>query len=64
MRTWPDLPPLESVPLDDATIAAQDAIVLVTHHSSVDYGRVLALAELVVDTRGVYRESAPNLVRA
>jgi UDP-N-acetyl-D-glucosamine dehydrogenase len=64
MRTWPDLPPLESVPLDRERLAAQDAVVLVTNHSSVDYDRLAAEAPLLVDTRGVYREPRPNVVRA
>jgi UDP-N-acetyl-D-glucosamine dehydrogenase len=65
MRTWPDLPELASLPLDDATLAAQDAVVIVTHHSGVDYERVRRAARLVVDTRGVYRGAGDaNLVRA
>ena len=50
MRSWPQLPSLESVPLEDELLAAQDAVVLVTHHSAVDYERVLARARLIVDT--------------
>jgi len=64
MRTWPELPAFESVPLDDATLAAQDAVVLVTHHRAVDYERVRERAALVIDTRGVYREPYDNVVRA
>jgi len=64
MRTWPDLPPLESVPLDRERLAAQDAVVLVTNHSSVDYDRLAEEAPLLVDTRGVYRQPRPNVVRA
>ena len=67
MRTWPDLPPLRSVALDDDLLAAQDAVLLVTDHSAVDYGRVLARAPLVVDTRGVLRRAgdvAGRVVRA
>ena len=40
-----------SVPLTDKEIAAADAVVIVTDHSSVDYQRVVALAAVVVDTR-------------
>jgi len=64
MRSWPDLPAMTSVALDDATIASYDAILLVTDHSAVDYARVAAHAKLVIDTRGVYREDFPGLVRA
>jgi UDP-N-acetyl-D-glucosamine dehydrogenase len=64
MRSWPDLPPLESVPLTDETLAAADAVILVTDHSGVDYDRVLRHAPLIVDTRGVFREPAPHVVKA
>ena len=45
-------------------MAAVDAVLLVTDHSSVDYQRVLDKAELVVDTRGIYRQAQDNLVKA
>ena len=64
MRSWPDLPPMTSVPLTEAALAAADAVVLVTDHTAVDYALVLRAAPLVVDTRGVYREPRPNVVKA
>lgn len=65
MRTWPDLPRLESTPLDDETLAGQDAVVIVTHHRGVDYEKVREKARLVIDTRGVYRGvEDPKVVRA
>jgi len=64
MRSWPGLPALESRPLSAEVLAAQDAILLVTDHRAVDYGFVAEHARLIVDTRGVYRESRPNVVRA
>jgi UDP-N-acetyl-D-glucosamine dehydrogenase len=42
---------LQSVPLDDETIAAADGVVIVTDHTGVDYGRVARGARVVVDTR-------------
>lgn len=64
MRTWPDLPTLRSTPLDREHLEAQDAVLIITNHSSVDYEELLDLSPLVIDTRGVYRHEAPNLVRA
>ena len=64
MRTWPDLPPLRSVPLDEHHLGRSDAVVVVTDHTAVDYDLVLRHAPLVVDTRGVYRGSDPKVVRA
>ena len=64
MRTWPDLPPMQSVPLSADTLAHQDAVLLVTNHSSVDYEVVAEHAPLVVDTRGVYRDERANVLKA
>jgi UDP-N-acetyl-D-glucosamine dehydrogenase len=64
MRSWPDLPPMSSVPLDQATLASTDAVLLVTDHSIVDYELVARHAKLIVDTRGVYRDVRPNVVKA
>ena len=57
MRTWPDLPAMQSVPLDAATIRAHDAVLIVTNHSSVDYHALATEAQLIIDTRGVYRQT-------
>lgn len=64
MRTWPDLPPMESVELTPETLAATDAVVVVTDHDGVDYELVAEHAPLVVDTRGVYRQARPNVLKA
>lgn len=64
MRSWPDLPAMASVDLDEATLGGVDAVLLITDHSSVDYPRVLEHAPLVVDTRGIYRQVHDNLVKA
>jgi len=64
MRTWRDLPALESRPLDEATLTAQDAVVLVTDHGGVDYDLVRRHSRLILDTRAVYPADAPNVVRA
>ena len=42
-----------SVPLTDETLAAADAVVIVTDHRDVDYQRVVDAAAIVVDTRNV-----------
>jgi UDP-N-acetyl-D-glucosamine dehydrogenase len=44
---------LSSVPLTDQVLSDADAVVIVTDHSDVDYGRVLELADVVVDARHV-----------
>jgi UDP-N-acetyl-D-glucosamine dehydrogenase len=64
MRSWPDLPSLESVPLTPGALEASDAVIVVTDHSAVDYGMVARHAPLIVDTRGVYRERCGKVVKA
>lgn len=41
---------LQSVELSDETLAGADCVVIVSGHRSLDYGRVLEQAQLVVDT--------------
>jgi UDP-N-acetyl-D-glucosamine dehydrogenase len=44
---------LASVPLDAATLEKVDCVIVVTDHSTVDYGLVAKHARAVVDTRHV-----------
>ncbi|MDX2168824.1 MAG: nucleotide sugar dehydrogenase [Deltaproteobacteria bacterium] len=46
---------LTSVPLDAATLAAADAVLIATDHTTVDYEFVVRHARLVVDTRNATR---------
>ena len=64
MRTWPDLPTLRSVELTAETLAEQTAVVIVTHHDAIDFSAVARHAQLIVDTRGVFRDRRDNVVRA
>ena len=56
MRSWPQLPPMESVALSPSSLARVEAAVLVTDHATVDYKLVLELVPLIIDTRGVFRD--------
>lgn len=55
---------LRSVPLTPETLETYDAVLIATDHDGVDYERVKRHARLIVDTRGVYREPAGNIVKA
>jgi UDP-N-acetyl-D-glucosamine dehydrogenase len=55
---------LRACSLDPETLAAMDAVLLVTDHSDIDYSEVLKHARLVVDTRGILRSSLAAIVRA
>ncbi len=64
MRSWPDAPPMSSQPLTAELLKSQDAVLVVTDHTDVDYELVRRHAPLIVDTRGVYPAGLENVVRA
>lgn len=53
-----------SVAINPETIRDYDCVVVATNHDSFDYGLIRNNARMIVDTRGVYRESYPNVVHA
>jgi UDP-N-acetyl-D-glucosamine dehydrogenase len=55
---------LSSVALSPQSIASYDVVLLATSHSSFDYDLIARHASLIVDTRGVYLERLPNVVKA
>lgn len=55
---------LGSVTLTPKVVAGYDAVVLVTDHDAFDYPMLLKHSRLIVDSRGLFREYAPNLFRA
>ena len=55
-----------SVPLDAATVAAHDAVLVATDHDDIDYALIAAHARLIVDTRNVFARlglSAGHIVK-
>jgi UDP-N-acetyl-D-glucosamine dehydrogenase len=55
---------LASIALTPETLGSYDCAVLLTDHDRFDYEMILQHSALVVDSRGVYRAAAANLVRA
>lgn len=55
---------LRSEPLTPESVASWDALLLATNHDAFDYAMLARSARLIVDTRGVYLEPAPNIIRA
>jgi UDP-N-acetyl-D-glucosamine dehydrogenase len=55
---------LKSVALTSDAVASYDALLLATNHDAFDYKALARAARLIVDTRGVYLEPAPNIVKA
>jgi UDP-N-acetyl-D-glucosamine dehydrogenase len=64
MRSWPNLPAMDSQPLTAELVSSHDAVMVVTDHTGVDYDLVLRNAKLIIDTRGVYREPRKNVIKA
>lgn len=64
MRSWPKLPTMTSTPLSEELVRAVDAILISTDHSAVDYEMIANNAQLIIDSRGVYRHWLANVVKA
>jgi UDP-N-acetyl-D-glucosamine dehydrogenase len=55
---------LKSVALTPQQLASYDVVLLATAHSAFDYDLIREYAPLIVDTRGVYLNPLPNVVKA
>ena len=55
---------LVSIALTPETLAGYDAVVLTTDHAKFDYDMIRANAQVIIDSRGVYRVPADNIVKA
>ena len=48
----------------NTSIKEFDAILILTNHDGIDYNYIAENAKLVIDTRGVYKNNLPNIVKA
>ena len=55
---------LKSEELTPELLKKVDCVVLVTDHDDFPYDLVAAHAEMIVDTRGVYRSGEANVIKA
>lgn len=55
---------LKSESLTPAVVSGYDLVLIATDHDKFDYTMILENARLIVDTRGVYLQPAPNVVKA
>ncbi|AQS47187.1 UDP-N-acetyl-D-glucosamine dehydrogenase [Thioclava nitratireducens] len=55
---------LSSVTLTPETIESFDAVVLTTDHAQFDYNMIRDNAQVIIDSRGVYRSPMKNIVKA
>jgi len=66
-REHPDMAGRKSVPLDPASVASYDALLIVTDHDNVDYVSLAKSARLIVDTRNACARAGavgPHIVKA
>ena len=55
---------LQSVELTPEALQHLDCVLLITDHDDFPYDLIAAYASLIVDTRGVYRDDEPNVIKA
>ena len=55
---------LQSVELTPEALQHLDCVLLITDHDDFPYDLIAAHSSLIVDTRGVYRDDKPNVVKA
>ena len=55
---------LSSVEITAEKIGEFDLIIIATNHDIFDYNMIKKFAKLIVDTRGVYRQEASNIIKA
>ena len=55
---------LKSVLASAENVHRYDLVLIATNHDAFDYEMIREHAKLIVDTRGVYREAARNVVQA
>jgi UDP-N-acetyl-D-glucosamine dehydrogenase len=54
---------MRSIEMTPAALAAADCVVILTNHRAFDYARIVATADLVVDTRNATGSVAPHVFR-
>lgn len=55
---------LSSIPLTPENIRKYDCVLIATNHDKFDYPMIKEHAQMIVDTRGVYLEPSPKIVKA
>ena len=55
---------LASVKIDAKSLARYDLVLIATNHDAFDYEMIQKSSQLIVDTRGVYRNALDNVVKA
>ena len=64
MREWRDIPQMKSITLSERKLKTFDATIIVTDHRCIDYENLKKNSSLIVDTRGVFKKGAGNIIKA
>jgi UDP-N-acetyl-D-glucosamine dehydrogenase len=51
MRHWPNLDPMQSLPLTPTSLGEQDCVLIATDHTAYDYEWIVGNSRVVIDTR-------------
>jgi UDP-N-acetyl-D-glucosamine dehydrogenase len=62
-REWSGGFDVKSIELSPGTLARYDCAVIVTEHRTFDYDRLVAEADLIVDTRNAIKQRHPHVIR-
>jgi UDP-N-acetyl-D-glucosamine dehydrogenase len=56
--------PISSIEFSEKQLKEYDVAIIVTDHSNVDYKKIYKYIPLIVDTRNVYKENLPKVIKA
>ena len=63
-RAYPEFTNLKSVSLNNETLSAFDAALVITDHGNVDYEKIAENINIIIDTRNIYAEHSTNIIKA
>jgi UDP-N-acetyl-D-glucosamine dehydrogenase len=56
--------PIFSIEFTEEKLSEYDVAIIVTDHSNIDYKKIYESLPLIIDTRNVYKEKSPKIIKA
>lgn len=56
--------PISSIEFSSEKLKEYDVAIIVTDHSNIDYKKIYDCIPLIIDTRNVYKENSPKVIKA
>jgi UDP-N-acetyl-D-glucosamine dehydrogenase len=56
--------PIYSIEFTEEKLSEYDVAIIVTDHSNIDYKKIYESLPLIIDTRNVYKEKSPKIIKA